>query len=293
MNNRGIPANAHNGVVAGKNAKAMTKEFLEGLKKERLVTDGVNDTHFNTKMLNFVERNKIQSLDNEIAILSVITEHNHRGIKCGLDSVRDIEFEFTAGRHKLNEVVADIIESTNWDNDDEGFQAIDEIKKEIHKVLKKLTITPKICKEYWWACSKSAWDLQKAYLQIYKLQYLKYEYHLDLEVVKVFSDYVFTKTDYSTYKRYNEENYNNLGVMLKEVGATSDPHIYDIIISSVLSDTKKQEKVYDCYLKGVSKWSWMEQQEKDVVINKLLYNSRFFNFHIYRGAFDDIEKVWI
>ena len=81
--------------------------------------------------------------------------------------------------------------------------------------------------------------------------------------------------------------------MLKEVGATSEPHIYDIIISSVLSDTKKQEKVYNCYLKGVSKYSWIEPKEKDMFINKLRYNSRFFNFHIYRGAFDDIEKVWI
>lgn len=293
MSKNSIPANADNKVVAGENAKAMTKEFLEGLKKERLVTDDVNDTYFNTKMLKFVERNKIQSLDNEIAILSVITKHNHRGIECVMGGYNDIKFEFTAGRHKLYEVVADIIESTNWDNDDEGFQAIDEIKKEIHKVLKKLTITPKIRKEYWWKCSKSAWDLQKAYLKIYKLQYLNYEYHLDLEVTKVFCDYVFTKTDYSIYQRYNEENYNNLGVMLKEVGATSDPHIYDIILSSVLSDTKKQEKVYDCYLKGVSKWSWMKPQEKDVVINKLRYDSRFFNFHIYRGAFDDIEKVWI
>ena len=271
----------------------MTKEFLEGLKKERLVTLDVNDTYYNTKMLKFVERNKIQSLDNEIAILSVINEHNYRGIECGLGGYNEIKFEFTAGRHKLNEVVADIIERTNWDNDDEGFQAIDEIKKEIHKVLKKLTITPKICKDYWWDCSKSAWDLQKAYHKIYRLQYLNYEYCLDLEVINIFSDYVFTKTDYSIYKRYNEENYNNLGVMLKEVGATSEPHIYDIIISSVLSDTKKQEKVYNCYLKGVSKYSWIEPKEKDMFINKLRYNSRFFNFHIYRGAFDDIEKVWI
>ena len=271
----------------------MTKEFLEGLKKERLVTLDVNDTYYNTKMLKFVERNKIQSLDNEIAILSVINEHNYRGIECGLGGYNEIKFEFTAGRHKLNEVVADIIERTNWDNDDEGFQAIDEIKKEIHKVLKKLTITPKICKEYWWDCSKSAWDLQKAYHKIYKLQYLKYEYCLDLEVINIFSDYVFTKTDYSIYKRYNEENYNNLGVMLKEVGATSEPHIYDIIISSVLSDTKKQEKVYNCYLKEVSKYSWIEPKEKDMFINKLRYNSRFFNFHIYRGSFDGIEKVWI
>mgnify|MGYP007057769799 CR=1 FL=1 len=37
MNKLGIPANADNKVVAGENAKAMTKEFLEGLKKERLV----------------------------------------------------------------------------------------------------------------------------------------------------------------------------------------------------------------------------------------------------------------
>ena len=97
----------------------MTKEFLEGLKKERLVTLDVNDTYYNTKMLKFVERNKIQSLDNEIAILSVINEHNYRGIECGLGGYNEIEFEFTAGRHKLNEVVADIIEKTNWDNDEE------------------------------------------------------------------------------------------------------------------------------------------------------------------------------
>ncbi|MBR5551849.1 MAG: hypothetical protein IKV83_08040 [Muribaculaceae bacterium] len=46
-------------------------------------------------------------------------------------------------------------------------------------------------------------------------------------------------------------------------------------------------------MKGVSKWSWLEPKEKNVIINKLRHNSGFFDFQICRGAFEGIEEVWI